>query len=93
MGKRSVGGRQKGHAAVTRSEQAGEGATPGRYDPGYVEVAAAGVAAVGEFRCVGCGYGVIVHRALPSCPMCGGAAWEQAAWSPFSRTPADRILQ
>lgn len=52
---------------------------------GYVEFLVAGESAVGEFRCSECGYGVIVQRALPRCPMCGGEAWEQSAWSPFSR--------
>jgi rubrerythrin len=30
----------------------------------------------GEFRCAECGYGVVVQRVLPQCPMCGGTAWE-----------------
>ena len=51
----------------------------------YVEFVAAGDAAVGEFHCSNCGYGVTVHAALPQCPMCAGTTWEQAAWSPFSR--------
>jgi rubrerythrin len=37
----------------------------------------AGAAAQGEFRCVGCGYGVAVRTVLPQCPMCRGLAWEQ----------------
>lgn len=60
---------------------------------GYVDFLAAGAPAVGEFRCSECGYGVIVHRELPSCPMCGGTAWEQSAWSPFSRSRRDEPLQ
>jgi hypothetical protein len=44
--------------------------------------------AKGEFRCVGCGYGVAVHDSLPSCPMCRGEVWEPSAWRPFSRTSA-----
>ncbi|MBX5474731.1 MAG: hypothetical protein IRZ20_06910 [Thermoleophilia bacterium] len=51
-----------------------------------VELATVGEAAVGEFRCAECGYGVIVQRELPACPMCGGTRWEQSAWSPFTRT-------
>jgi hypothetical protein len=30
----------------------------------------------GEFRCSDCGYGAVVRRGLPPCPMCGGTAWE-----------------
>jgi rubrerythrin len=45
-----------------------------------------GVAAVGEFRCSECGYGVIVQRKLPRCPMCSGTSWEQSAWRPFTRS-------
>jgi rubrerythrin len=45
---------------------------------------ATGAAAEGEFRCRSCGYGVIVQRALPRCPMCGGTAWEQST-RPFGR--------
>jgi rubrerythrin len=48
---------------------------------------AAGAAAVGEFRCRSCGYGVTVQRALPICPMCGGTEWEQAS-RPFGRARA-----
>lgn len=29
-----------------------------------------------EFRCSECGYGVIVIRTPPRCPMCGCASWE-----------------
>ena len=51
---------------------------------GYVEFLATGDSAVGEFHCGECGYGVIVSRELPRCPMCGGTTWEQSAWSPFT---------
>jgi rubrerythrin len=44
----------------------------------YVELFATGGAAVGEFRCAACGYGVMVQRLLPLCPMCGGNVWEHA---------------
>ena len=47
---------------------------------GFVSFLAAGSPAVGEFRCSECSYGVTVYRALPTCPMCGGTAWE--AYSP-----------
>ena len=43
---------------------------------GLVDFAVAGTEASGEFRCSDCGYGAVVHRALPPCPMCGGAVWE-----------------
>ena len=51
----------------------------------YIEFVAAGEHAKGEFHCSDCGYGVTVHRHLPVCPTCGGGAWEQADWSPFTR--------
>jgi rubrerythrin len=52
----------------------------------YVHFLTTGAAAKGEFHCSSCGYGVIVHRALPACPMCRGEIWERALWSPFART-------
>ena len=52
---------------------------------GYVEFLSTGDAAVGEFHCGECGYGVVVSRELPRCPMCSGTAWERSAWSPFTR--------
>lgn len=36
----------------------------------------AGAEISGEFRCAACGYGAVVQRVLPPCPMCGGTAWE-----------------
>jgi Zn finger protein HypA/HybF involved in hydrogenase expression len=39
----------------------------------------AGASARGEFHCSECGYGITVHRALPTCPMCRGTEW--LAWS------------
>jgi hypothetical protein len=45
-------------------------------DTGFVDFAVAGTDASGEFRCSDCGYGAVVHRALPPCPMCGGTVWE-----------------
>ena len=56
----------------------------------FVEFLSAGAHVKGEFHCAECGYGVTVYRALPVCPMCGGAQWEQSAWSPLTRA---RILQ
>jgi rubrerythrin len=52
--------------------------------PGF-ELAVAGEKLAGEFRCTECGYGAVVQRALPQCPMCGGVVWE-------SRTPPVRPL-
>ena len=45
-------------------------------DPGFVEFMATGTEVSGEFRCADCGYGAVVQRVLPPCPMCGGAVWE-----------------
>lgn len=45
-------------------------------DSGFVDFAVAGTEASGEFRCSDCGYGAVVQRALPPCPMCGGTVWE-----------------
>lgn len=45
-------------------------------DAGFVEFAVAGTSVAGEFRCSECGYGAVVHRVLPACPMCGGSIWE-----------------
>jgi hypothetical protein len=45
-------------------------------DSVFVDFAVAGTEVAGEFRCADCGYGAVVHRALPPCPMCGGAVWE-----------------
>ena len=57
----------------------------------FVEFVAAGQQAKGEYHCAECGYGVIVCKELPRCPMCGNAAWEQSAWSPFAR--ARNVIQ
>jgi rubrerythrin len=35
----------------------------------------AGARVHGEFVCEDCGYGVVVVRALPSCPMCKAGNW------------------
>jgi rubrerythrin len=52
----------------------------------YVEFWVTGAVVKGEFHCSECGYGVAIVRALPLCPMCGGQSWEQAPWSPFTRS-------
>ena len=58
----------------------------------YIEFWSAGAAAKGDFHCSACRYGVTVHRVLPRCPMCGGEAWEQTPWSPFTRAILEREL-
>lgn len=63
---------------------AGKGSI-GRDSEDFVLLLSMGERAKGEFHCSECGYGVTVHSELPRCPMCGGAAWEQSTWSPFSR--------
>jgi hypothetical protein len=45
-------------------------------DPGFVDFAVTGTEVSGEFRCTDCGYGAVVHRVLPQCPMCSGTVWE-----------------
>jgi len=45
-------------------------------DPGLADFAVAGVELAGEFRCADCGYGAVIQRVLPLCPMCGGTVWE-----------------
>ena len=48
-------------------------------DAGFVDLAVAGTDAAGEFGCADCGYGAVVHHALPPCPMCGSTVWESRA--------------
>jgi hypothetical protein len=45
-------------------------------DSGFLDFAAAGTESSGDVRCADCGYGAVVHGALPRCPMCGGSVWE-----------------
>ena len=45
-------------------------------DSDFADFAVAGTEVSGEFRCADCGYGAVVHRELPQCPMCGGTVWE-----------------
>jgi hypothetical protein len=45
-------------------------------DVDYVQFWETGAAAEGDFHCADCGYGVSVQATLPTCPMCGGRAWE-----------------
>jgi hypothetical protein len=46
-------------------------------DSGFVDFTAAGTPVSGEYRCTDCGYGAVVQRALPQCPMCTGTVWER----------------
>ncbi len=45
-------------------------------DSGFADFAVSGTDVSGEFRGAECGYGAVVRRALPPCPMCGGTVWE-----------------
>lgn len=45
-------------------------------ESGFVDFAVAGTQVAGEFRCAECGYGAVVQRLLPQCPMCAGTVWE-----------------
>lgn len=56
-------------------------------DVGFVDFAVAGTELAGEFRCADCGYGAVVQRVLPLCPMCGGTVWESRV--PRARRFAD----
>jgi hypothetical protein len=38
-----------------------------------------------EYRCAACGYGIVVYRQPPGCPMCSEARWEHVEWRPFSQ--------
>ena len=53
-------------------------------DTGNPVFYAAGRRIAGEFRCAECGYGVVVRRVLPVCPMCRGHVWEEPTGSPFT---------
>jgi rubrerythrin len=45
-------------------------------DSVFVDFADAETDVSGDFRCTDCGYGAVVRRRLPPCPMCGGTLWE-----------------
>jgi hypothetical protein len=49
----------------------------------------AGARGAGDYRCLDCGYGIVTFSLIPTCPMCHGALWESARWSPF--TARDRV--
>jgi hypothetical protein len=84
-------------AALDGGDQ-GLNAAPRASDPGPVALlreaeVAGGVVAAGrgskgerdEYRCAACGYGIIVYRQPPSCPMCRERRWEHVEWRPFSQ--------
>jgi rubrerythrin len=53
---------------------------------GYARLLGTGEsAAAGEFHCSQCGYGVIVRRTPPRCPMCSGTVWEPAGLGALRR--------
>ena len=63
-----------------------EGSTVESFDPvDYVAFHTAGRRAAGEFHCSECGYGIVVQRLLPFCPMCGGVVWEQSGLAQLFR--------
>lgn len=53
----------------------------------FAELTVSGAEVSGEFRCADCGYGAVVQRVLPLCPMCGGTVWELRG--PAARRPED----
>ena len=73
-----------GLARVQIEPRSIEGEVPG--GDGLPTFFAAGRPALGEFRCADCGYGVVVKRVLPECPMCRGRAWEDPVTSPSMRS-------
>jgi lipopolysaccharide biosynthesis regulator YciM len=56
-------------------------------DSAFADFAVTGARVSGEFRCADCGYGAVVQRLLPPCPMCAGTVWESRG--PLARTPVD----
>jgi lipopolysaccharide biosynthesis regulator YciM len=46
-------------------------------------VHAAGDMGNGDYRCAECGYGIVVLRVLPTCPMCRGQQWIEREVAPF----------
>jgi lipopolysaccharide biosynthesis regulator YciM len=52
----------------------------------------AGARGAGDYRCVGCGYGIVTFGLVPTCPMCHGSAWKTAAPSSSGPGPARASL-
>jgi rubrerythrin len=65
--------------AIPEDEGAMQDVDAQRDDATVLEFAVTGTDVAGEFRCADCGYGAVLRRALPLCPMCGGASWESRA--------------
>jgi lipopolysaccharide biosynthesis regulator YciM len=63
----------RGRPDAARPDSAGAASLE---DPGFVDLVVAGTRTSGEFRCAECGYGAVVQRVLPHCPMCTGTVWE-----------------
>lgn len=67
------------HVGVQTQEPGGGVVSPVQAaleDPDFVELTLAGAEVSGELRCADCGYGAVVHRVVPLCPMCSGTVWE-----------------
>jgi hypothetical protein len=94
-GVKPVGDVRTNGAVMTQEEPPGsvaDGLEEGVADPGLVELLVTGSAASGDFRCADCGYGAVVQRELPVCPMCGGTVWARSR-SLRARPPADDPLR
>jgi hypothetical protein len=100
MGKKSHGARARcafsedeeavEHVGVRTEEstgRSGRAAPVPLDDSGFVDFTVAGTEVSGEFRCADCGYGAVVQRVLPPCPMCAGTVWENRG--PLARTLID----
>ena len=55
-------------------------------EAGDSEVAAGRKGKRTEYRCVACGYGIVVRGQPLGCPMCSEARWEHVEWRPFSQS-------
>jgi hypothetical protein len=47
----------------------------------------AGTRGAGEYRCCGCGYGIVTLALVPACPMCHGTTWRATSEGPFGARP------
>ena len=76
-------GTKRHRRARGRAISENEGAVPDlevqRDDAAFAETRTTDAKVSGEFRCADCGYGAVLRRALPTCPMCGGTTWESRA--------------
>jgi hypothetical protein len=80
-----VGAQIEGAAEVPSAPPA-----PPLDDSGFAEFSVTGTAVSGEFRCSDCGYGAVVRRALPPCPMCGSTVWESRLRASWTDAPSGR---